>query len=142
MATKTKPNSQKKNKFQFKLRINLWQIVILGLLLLIFVPALLGAIQTTIDENHLELSQALTDIKAGKVQSITVENEKLTLKYSDTQSKVTTKEGSISFPELLERSGIDPQSVKYTVSDQTLIKAAAEAVSIILPVLLISGFFF
>jgi len=136
-------SKQKKGKgLQVKLKLSLWQVVIAVLIFLIIAPAFLGYLQTQIDDSQVEITQLFLDIKDEKINKITVEDNKLSIDYKDGVVKLSTKENSISFPELLETAGIEPSSVNYTVSDQTIIKAVTELVSILLPVLLIGGVFF
>src|SRR3989344_4195655 len=127
----------KKKRIELKFKINLWRIAILGLLVLFMAPFFRVLFQTRIDESKLELSQALEDIKDGQVEMVEVETERLALTYKDGSEKVSTKEASVSFPELLERSGIDPAGVDYTVSDQTISRAIAEVVGIVLPLIVV-----
>src|SRR3990167_5067099 len=131
----------KKKRIELKFKINLWRIAILGLLVLFMAPFFRVLFQTRIDESKLELSQALEDIKDGQVEMVEVETERLALTYKDGSEKVSTKEASVSFPELLERSGIDPAGVDYTVSDQTISRAIAEVVGIVLPLIVVAVIF-
>src|SRR5438477_5126387 len=91
-----------------KLKINLVKVALAGLLILAAVPFVMAFFQTQIDESQVELSQALNDIKDGKVEKTTVQPDKLLFTYKDGSIKTTTKEESISFPELLDRAKIDP----------------------------------
>lgn len=141
MAVKAKkPNKKKQVKFKFK--ISLWRIVLIGLLILFFAPVLMGFFQAQIDESQIPLSQAISDIKEDKIDQVLVEQERLVLEYKDGGEKVTTKEASVSFPELLDRSNIDPQSVDYRVIDQTVARVVGEMLSIVLPVILFGALFF
>jgi cell division protease FtsH len=71
---------------------------------------------------EVQLSQALTDIKAGKVEKVEVFADKLVLAYKDNQAEIFTsrKEGNESFTEILKNANIDPTSVKYEIKDQTI----------------------
>jgi len=129
---KTKPKIKK--RFEFKLKINLWKAVIVGLLIVLFAPVFLSFFQDQIDESQVEISQALDDIRQDKIQEVVIQDNKLLLTYQDGSEKITTKEGNISFPELLERNNINPEDVAYKVSDQTLVRAIIEIGSILLPV--------
>ncbi|MDO8488264.1 MAG: ATP-dependent zinc metalloprotease FtsH [bacterium] len=70
---------------------------------------------------EVQLSQALADIKSGKVDKVEVYADRLQLTYKD-QAEVafSRKESTVSFTEILDRSGIEPESVKYEIKDQTL----------------------
>src|SRR3989344_1791248 len=123
----------KKKRVELKVKINLWRIVLIGLTLLFLAPFFLALFQNQIDEGRLDLSAALSDIKDNKVKEVEVQEEKIVLIYPDDTKKIAVKEASISFPELLERNGIDPNSVKYYVSDQTITRAVTEVIGILLP---------
>jgi len=127
--------SPKKNgKFEFKLKLNLWKVGLVFLGIIIFAPLFLGLLQTKVDDGQIELSQAINDIKDQKVEKVSIEGDKLLLTYKGEQiPKITTKEANISFPELMERSGIDPKTINYTVSDQSVVRAFGEIAGFILP---------
>jgi len=70
---------------------------------------------------EVSLSRALTDIKEGKVESVEVYADRLTLKYKESDEIFNSrKEGNESLTEILDRAGIDPTSVKYEIKDQTM----------------------
>ncbi len=131
----------KKKRIELKFKINLWRIAIVGLFVLFMAPFVLAMFQTRIDNSKIDLSQALVDIKEGKVETVEVESESLTLIYKDGEEKTTVKEATVSFPELLDTSGIEPQNVKYTVSDQTVSRALGEIMGIVLPLLIMAVIF-
>jgi len=141
MAAKLKKTNKKK-QVKFKIKISLWRIVLLGLLVLFFAPIVMTFFQTQIDESQISLSQAISDIRENKVEQVLVEQERLILEYANGDEKITTKEASVSFPELLDRSSIDSQSIDYRVVDQTIARAVGEILGIILPVILFGALFF
>lgn len=70
--------------------------------------------------HEVQLSQALNDIKAGKVEKIQVYSDKLVLDYKNqAEDSTSRKEGNESFTEILKNSNIDPMSVNYEIKDQT-----------------------
>ncbi len=150
MKPKAIPSSKEtkdknKKKVEIRLKINLWRILLGLLVLVLVIPFILSFFQTQIDESQIELSQALSDIKADKVEKVTLQDNKIILDYNgegEENIKFTTKEPSISFPELLDRSGIDASKVNYTISDQGLIKAFGELLGVLLPLALMGGLFF
>lgn len=131
----------KKSRIELKFKINLWRMAIIGLLIVFMAPFFLALFQNRADGGKVELSQALENIKSGDVAKVEVEAERLTLTYKDGSEKISTKEASVSFPELLERSGIEPSEVNYTVSDQTVSRAIAEVASIVLPLIVVAVIF-
>lgn len=134
-----KKNGARKKDIRIKFKFDLWKVGLAVLGFLIIVPLVLGLLQTKIDSGQVELSSALIDIKEKKVEKITVEGDKLLLTYKDQSIKITTKESSISFPELLDRSGIDPKEVNYTISDQSVSKAFGDILGILLPLIITVG---
>jgi len=134
-------NKKKKKGVEIKLKINLWKIIIVFLLFLFFAPFLISILQFQIDSSQVELSQLLTDIKSKKVEEVVVQDQKLIVTYNDGETKHSTKEPSISFSELLDRSGIDPTQVNYVISDQSLGKIFGEVIGLVLPILLMAGLF-
>jgi len=133
--------ANKKKRIELKFKINLWRITLVVLLLMFTAPFFLALFQNRIDDGKLELSQALADIKSGEVEKVGVEAESLLLTYKNGEEKTAVKEGSVSFPELLDTSGIDPATVKYTVSDQTVSRAIGEVLGIVLPLLVMAVIF-
>lgn len=127
-------NGKKSNNLKVRIiKFDLWKIGLAVLGILIIAPIILGLLQTKIDSSQEDLSRAMSDIKDKKVDKVSVEGNKLLLTYKDGSIKISTKEDSISFPELLDRSGIDPKSVNYTISDQSVGKAFGDIVGFILP---------
>src|SRR3990167_2750163 len=135
-------NKKPKKKVELKVKVNLWKVALIFFLILFFTPFFLAVLQTKIDSSRVELSQAIVDIKEGKVREVEVENERLTLTYKDGVEKTTTKEANLSFPELLDRSGVDPSTVNYKVSDQTLVRAVGEVVALLLPTIVVAALLF
>lgn len=132
----------KKNKVELKLKVNLWKVFLIVLAVLFFAPFFLALLQSQIDRREIELSVALRDIKDGKVEKVVIQDNKLLFTYKDESIKSSTKEQSISFPELLDRAGIDPTMVSYSISDQAVAKVMGEVLGIVLPLGLMAVFFF
>ncbi len=139
---RNKKGTKNGKKFEFKFRINLWKILIAIFLFIFLMPFFLSLLGLQGLNNEIETSQALRDIKEGKVNQIDVQNDKLLLTYDDDSVRVATKETSESFAELLDKEGIDPSSVSYNVIDQSLIRAFGEILGILLPLILMAAFFF
>ena len=133
---------QGKKQFQFKLKLNLWTIALTFLVIFFVIPGIIAAFQTFGNSSKEDVSQLLTDIKGGKVDKITVDSTKLTVTYKDGSVKLSTKEDGESFSDLLKNAGIDPASVKYDVIDQSLSKVVGDVLGIVLPILLMVGFFY
>jgi cell division protease FtsH len=134
----------KKNskRFQFRMKINLWTVILGIFIFLFFAPLALSFIDLQSGGGKVELSQAISDIKDGKVDKVRVENETLILSYKDGSTAISTKEQNETFTDLLAKSGIEPTSVNYTITDQSLAKAIGSILSIVLPIILMAAFFF
>ena len=133
---------KKKKRIEFKFKINLWRITAIALLLLFLAPFFFSLFQTKMENGKIELSQALSDIKEGKVEKVEVDSERLDLTYKgEEDTKYAIKENNVSFPELLDTTGIDPATVNYTVTDQTVSKAISEVMGIILPLVVMAVIF-
>ncbi len=140
-----KNNNQSKNgkrKFGVKVKLNLWT-VLLGVLVVVFMlPMLFSALQLQPDEDRIQLSTALTDVREGRVDEIVIQDGRVILTYLDGVERYTIKEPNQSFAELLESAGIDPTTVNYSVADQSMTRAFGEVLGIVLPLGLMALFFF
>jgi cell division protease FtsH len=137
-----KKTSKGRKQFQFKLKINVWTIALVFLVIFFIIPGIIAALQTVGTSNNENISQVLTDIKGGKVDKVTVENAKLIVAYKDGSTKISTKEDTQSFSELLASAGIDPANVNYEVTDQSIATALGNIAGIVIPVLLMVAFFY
>ncbi|MCX6705934.1 MAG: ATP-dependent zinc metalloprotease FtsH [Candidatus Woesebacteria bacterium] len=127
---------------QVKIRLNL-RSIILGIFLLLFIlPAILSFLDLKVGESKVELSQALSDLKAEKINKVTIQEDKLVLDYKDGNIKYTTKEPTDSFTSLLEKVKLDPTKVNYTIADNSLIKAFGSVLGTVLPIALMIGAFY
>jgi cell division protease FtsH len=140
LFSQKKPSSKK--PVQFKLKINLWTVALTLLVIFFVIPMIIAGIQVAGNVNNVEISQLLNDVKEGKVEKIEIQSNKLLVNYKDGSIKFSTKEESEGFSTLLKDSGIDPSSVKFTVADQSLSRTMAEIAGIVLPLLLMAGFFY
>lgn len=131
-----------KKQVTVKMKINIWTLVFGALMILFFVPPLLSVLGLTTNDAKVDLSQAILDIKADKIDKVTIEKDNIILTYKDKTEKITVKEDGETFTDILSKSGIDPTKVNFTVTDQTFIKAIADLAGIILPVILFGAFFF
>lgn len=141
-----KPQAKKKptkKQVTVKLKINIWTVIFGVLLVIFFLPpifSLLG-IGTSI-VSKIDLSMALNDIKSEKIDKVVIEKDNILLTYKDGKTATAVKEEGESFTDLLQKSEIDPTKVNYSITDQTMAKALAEILGIILPIVLLGGLFF
>ena len=132
----------KKKQVTVKFKVNIWTIVFGTLLVIFFLPPLFSMLGIGSTDLKIDLSQALVDLKNEKIEKVSIEKNNLILTYNDKTTKLATKEEGQSFTDLLVASEIDPNKLQFTVVDQTLAKAIAEIAGIILPIILLGGFFF
>jgi len=138
-----KPEGKKKEgKFNFELKFNLWSIVIITILVLMFAPFLMGLIGMNRLNETIDISQALTDIKENKVEKTEVEAEKVILNYKDGEKKEAIKEEGESLADLLDKSGMNPSEVNFEVLDQSLTNVLVDVLGILLPIIVMAGLFF
>ncbi len=135
-------NDKGRKRFVFKLKINIWTVLLGVLFVLFFLPLVISFVELSRDEGKVDISQAIIDIKEEKVEKVLIQNEKVILNYKDGTTKVTTKEEGDSFTDLLDKSGIEPGKVSYTVVDQSFTKAFGDILGILLPIILMAAFFF
>lgn len=92
--------------------------------------------------SSVDISQVLSDIKAGRVDKIVIQSSKLIVTYKDGTTKLSTKEDSEGFGTLLKDSGIDPTMVKFSIIDQSLSSTLGNIAGIVLPLILMAAFFY
>lgn len=134
-------SNDKQKRIELKLKVNLWKVLLGFIIFMLFAPFVISLFTIQGLGDKVELSQALSDIKDGKIKEATVENTKVLLTYNDDSIKITTKEESESFTDVLSKAKIDPTSVKYTIVDQSLSKAFGDIIGIVLPIVLMGAFF-
>lgn len=139
-------DSQKSKKgpkqVKVKLRINLWTI--LGAIFIIFfiIPGFIAALQSFSDSSKENVSQVMSDIKEGKVERVNVEGSKLLITYKDGPVKISTKEDTENFSDLLKNYNIDPASVNYEIVDRSWSNILVDILGIVLPLVLMIAFFY
>lgn len=127
---------------RFKLRVNLWTIAATILIIFFVIPGFIAAIQSVGSSTTETISQLMSDIKSGNVEKVNVEGSKLIITNKDGTVKTSTKEDTQNFTEILKNYEIDPASVNYDIVDQSAITIIGNIAGIVLPVLLMVGFFY
>jgi cell division protease FtsH len=82
------------------------------------------------------LSTVITDVKAGSVTGVEVEDTKLTVTYKNGTKVVSHKESQDSLYKLLSDAGVDPKNVAITVKDQSSNQLWLNILSNVLPLVL------
>lgn len=133
----------KKNKkiFQFQMKLNFKNVVI-GLFVLFMLFSVLGSIgnQASLLSSK-PLSTVVTDVKAGKIKSIDVEDTKLTVTQKDGNKYTAIKESQDSLVDVLQKSGVDPKAVSINVKDLSAGAIWMGLISNVLPLVLTVVFF-
>jgi len=123
-------------KIEFKLKFN-FKNILSWLLILVLVGLLLTSFLGPMPAAKRSLSDVLNDIKAGKIEKVEVEGEQLLVKYkNDEKLYESRKEGSETFVEVLQRSGIEPEKVNFEIKNQSAAKAWSNILELLLPVVL------
>lgn len=139
-SKKTVKKGQK--QVQIKLKVNLWTIAATILIIFFVIPGIIAAFQTVGESTKLNVTQLMGDIKGGKVEKISVENSKLLVTYKDNSIRVSTKEETENFSDLLRNYNIDPSNVNYEIVDQSLSKMIGGIAGVVLPIILMVAFFY
>jgi len=137
-----RPGGGKKSKiWMFQFHLNLKNIFI-GLFVLFILLSFLGSLSGS-NSNLPEkpLSTVISDIKAGGVGSIDVEDTKLTVSYKNGTKAVSHKETQDSLYKVLSDAGVDPKNVAITVKDQSMSQMWINILSNVLPLVLTVVFF-
>ncbi|MFH0750176.1 MAG: ATP-dependent zinc metalloprotease FtsH [Candidatus Gottesmanbacteria bacterium] len=138
-----KPNGNKKPMKMFELRFNFSLKNIISALLIIFIIfSLLGNMGSkgaNIPEQPF--TTIVSDIKDNKIQTIEVEDAKLTVIYKDGKKTISHKEPQDSLFKLLEGAGVDPKAVEIKVKDLNVNQVWMSILSNILPLILTVVFF-
>lgn len=143
VKSKRNGNGGKKSPklFEFKFQLNLKNIFI-GLFVLFLLFSILGSVggQSSLFPEK-PLSTVITDMKAGKVEKVEIEETKLTVHYKDGQTVVSHKEPQESFYKLLEGADVDPKTVEIRVKDLSVGQLWIGIISNVLPLALTVLFF-
>lgn len=128
-------------KVEFRVNLNFRRILIWLLIILFFVPSLISYIaNATGVVKDLSITEAVAEIKSGKIESVKVTGDDVVLVYPADQDGVevlgmTRKEEGSSFVEILQRYGVDENTVKVEVASQDISKAFWNILSLVLPIL-------
>lgn len=144
MAAIKKP--KKLRQVKVKMKFSWKNIVIYAFLLLFAAFIFMGLSQPSDSQPFAEtktvpLSQIISDVKAGKVTSITVDPNKITAAEKN-QTLQSFKESSSNVYQLFRDAGVALNNTKVVVNDETTINNWINLLSGVLPILLMVGFFY
>jgi cell division protease FtsH len=108
-------NSKPVKMWSFK--FDLKKLLVWGLIVFLFIPAIITWIGGASEELNITLSQAMQDVKEQKVSSVEVIGDQVVLDYGESRFKFSTKETGQSFTELLTQYEIDPATVNIKVKN-------------------------
>lgn len=128
---------QGKNMKIYKFKFDMRKLVVWGLILFLFLPALFSFIGGAVNDSQLTISQAMSDIKENKVQNVEVVGDQLLLDYGESEIKFASKETSTSFTELLTQYQIDPSNVNFNVHNSTFWDNMSGVVNILMMLLMV-----
>jgi cell division protease FtsH len=139
--TVPKKNGKKTKIWMFQFNLNMKNVFI-GLFVLFILFSLIGSIagQSGMYPEK-PLSTVLTDVKAGKVSAIEVEETKLTASYKDGTKVTSHKEAQESLVKLLSDAGASTSAVAITVKDTSVGAIWIGIISNVLPLVLTVLFF-
>ena len=141
---KKQPSSGiKKIRKEFKLNLNIKNLFLWGLILFFALSFLASLNQASQELEKKPLSSVLTDIKAGKIKKVVVEERKVTAEYNGGDKFESFKEPQASFVEILQNAQIDPKRLEIEIEGEDFFNIPfIDLVINILPILLMVGFFF
>jgi cell division protease FtsH len=96
-------------------KFDMKKTIIWSLILFLFVPAIWTWIAVGVKDSTVTLSQAMADIRDGKIKKTEVIGDSLVLDYGDNNLKFSNKETGESFAKLLTEYQIDPSTVTFNV---------------------------
>ena len=129
-------------KFEFKLKLNLKNVLLWGLVVAILASFFFSFRGEAVKKEEIPLSQAISDMREGKVKEVEVADDQLTLQYKEDKVFTSRKEPGISLTEILQQEGIKPEEVGIQIKDTSLSKAWVEILATLLPLGLMVLFFF
>lgn len=142
MASNTKKSNNHKHKI-VKVKVNLsWKNMFLYGFLLLFTLFLFAGFAGSIQDNQtVSLSQVISDVKAGRVQKITIEDTKLTV---DEKGKTIQayKEINSNIYQIFRDAGVPLNKTNVTVKDNTGLTNWINILSSVLPIVLMIAFFY
>ena len=148
MANEKKPVIQGKNHkkpkiVKMKIRTSWKNILIYTFLFLFAMFIFLGANNSQSPENSktIPLSQVISDVKAGKVTEIDVQDNKLVLKEGKNNFE-SYKETGANVYQIFRDAGVQLNKTSIVVSDDTGLNNWLNIISSVLPVVLMVAFFY
>lgn len=144
-STKPKqtPQPQKPvRKIEMQLNLNFRRLLLWFMIILLFVPFLFSLFSGNGTSQEVPLSQLVSDIREGKVQSVEITGTSVNVAYKDNSESFTTRvEDGATLVAILQNADIDPGSVEIKVADQSMSRFWMELLATFLPLVLMGAFF-
>jgi cell division protease FtsH len=143
MATNGKRSPLNKRPKIIKVKMKpSWKNILLYGFIVLFSLFLFTGLSGSYDANKtVPISEVITDVKKGRVEEISVQNDKLIVKETD-RTIETYKERSADVYSLFKNAGVDLKDTKVAVKDDTAINNWINLISAVLPVVLMIAFFY
>lgn len=129
-----KEMNKKVKKIEMKFNFSPKKIFLWLMIGLMFVPFLLSLIDPSSVLPSVTITQAIQDIRDGKVDKIELQGDEMMLSYFNEEVKVSRKEEGSSLIEILQREGIDDQRVQVEVASQAMGRAVSAILVNVLPI--------
>jgi cell division protease FtsH len=130
-----KPKQLPKKRTIFNLSFSFKNIALWVVALWLFSLFIYSSFTQSTPSQQIPLSQAMTDIKDGKVDHVTVADNQVTLNYKDNSQKTTQKEPTVSFAEILQQNDVPLDSVKLEVDNNATSKILVDIAGTVLPLI-------
>ncbi len=126
---------------RFRFKASWKNLILYGFLLFFLIFLFMGFAQPFEQGKTAPLSQVIDDVKAGKVQQITIVDNKLTVKEKN-QTLTSQKESSSNVYQLFKDAGVPLDKTKVDIRDESGLNSWLNIVTSILPVILMVAFFY
>jgi len=121
-------------KFQLKFKLNPVNILVWLLIIFFLLPIPFSLFRQPLAEKEIPLSEALTEIKEGRVKEVLVEDSILQIVTKEDKRFSSRKESTESFVKTLETAGIDPKTVTLKIKDTSIGRIWGELLINLLPI--------
>lgn len=113
--------------------------LLVGLAALVFFSLLSGGMSKADEQS---ISQVISDIKEGKVDKLSLENDWVNVIYKDKKEVRARKESGESIYQILKSAEVDPKLVNIQIQDTSMQQVWLSILGTVLPIALMIGFFF
>lgn len=113
----TVPGLDGKPVKMWSFKFDIKKMMIWGLILFLFVPAIMTWMSGATNDLNVTITQAMQDIRDEKIKSVEVVGDQVLLDYGDQVMKFSTKETGSTFTELLTQYEISPSNVNFKVKN-------------------------